>query len=224
MQPALSILQLDTTFPRIPGDVACKETYTQPVEILRIRAASVAGIVRADPAHIDITPFGEALKRAEAELVVTSCGFLSFWQDHLVGLADKRFISSALTQLPALASEHSPDALMILTFDAAKLGSSHLRGHPEYLKSCVGLRTSDHLRGVIAHDQQDLDLVRAEAELLGLVKESLLSHHRAILLECTNLPPYAPAIRRATGLPVFDILTAVEAMRPGLVAPEFLSG
>jgi hypothetical protein len=27
------------------------------------------------------------------------------------------------------------------------------------------------------------------------------------VLECTNLPPYAGALRRATGLPVHDILT-----------------
>ena len=30
---------------------------------------------------------------------------------------------------------------------------------------------------------------------------------RAILLECTELPPYSDAIRHATGLPVFDAIT-----------------
>ena len=29
----------------------------------------------------------------------------------------------------------------------------------------------------------------------------------AFVLECTNMPPYAHAIRLATGLPVFDIVT-----------------
>ncbi len=31
----------------------------------------------------------------------------------------------------------------------------------------------------------------------------------AIVLECTEMPPYADAIRRATGLPVFDPLDMV---------------
>lgn len=33
---------------------------------------------------------------------------------------------------------------------------------------------------------------------------------KAILLECGNLPPYANAIRNATGLPVFSILDAAK--------------
>jgi len=34
---------------------------------------------------------------------------------------------------------------------------------------------------------------------------------RAIVLECTNLPPYADAVRDATGLPVHDITTLVRS-------------
>ena len=33
---------------------------------------------------------------------------------------------------------------------------------------------------------------------------------RAVLLECTELPPYADAIREATGLAVFDAITLVD--------------
>ena len=31
---------------------------------------------------------------------------------------------------------------------------------------------------------------------------------RAILMECTELPPYSDAVRAATGLPVYDAITA----------------
>jgi Asp/Glu/hydantoin racemase len=34
---------------------------------------------------------------------------------------------------------------------------------------------------------------------------------RAIVLECTNMPPYADAVRAATGLPVHDITTLVRS-------------
>merc|ERR1712070_898938 len=33
---------------------------------------------------------------------------------------------------------------------------------------------------------------------------------RAILLECTELPPYADALRQATGLPVWDAITCAD--------------
>jgi Asp/Glu/hydantoin racemase len=40
----------------------------------------------------------------------------------------------------------------------------------------------------------------------------------AIVLECTNMPPYADDIRRATGLPVFDIVSLVTLAHGALVA------
>ena len=43
----------------------------------------------------------------------------------------------------------------------------------------------------------------------------------AVLLECTNMPPYRPALARALGLPVYDILTVLADRMPGIVAwPE----
>ena len=46
----------------------------------------------------------------------------------------------------------------------------------------------------------------------GIVKKALESikkfpKTRAILMECTELPPYSDAVRHATGLPVFDAIT-----------------
>ena len=40
--------------------------------------------------------------------------------------------------------------------------------------------------------------------------QRLIARHpevAAIVLECTNMPPYADAVRAATGLPVHDITT-----------------
>ena len=43
----------------------------------------------------------------------------------------------------------------------------------------------------------------------------------AIVLECTNMPPYAAAIRDATRLPVFDITTLVRMVYAALVPPVY---
>jgi hypothetical protein len=47
--PAVTVLQLDTSFPRIPGDVACPQTYLGEVEVIRIAQASVAQTPCAAP-------------------------------------------------------------------------------------------------------------------------------------------------------------------------------
>ncbi|MER8779287.1 hypothetical protein [Mesorhizobium sp. M0977] len=43
----------------------------------------------------------------------------------------------------------------------------------------------------------------------------------AILLECSELPPYAAAVQRATGLPVFDFTSMVEFFADGLTRKPF---
>lgn len=38
----------------------------------------------------------------------------------------------------------------------------------------------------------------------------------ALVIECTDLAPYAPAIQELTGLPVFDIVTLTEMLHRAL--------
>ena len=47
------------------------------------------------------------------------------------------------------------------------------------------------------------------------------THLGAIVLECTNMVPYAPDISVATGLPVYSIHTLVRWMHMGLCPPRF---
>ncbi|MEO6749516.1 MAG: aspartate/glutamate racemase family protein, partial [Casimicrobiaceae bacterium] len=43
----------------------------------------------------------------------------------------------------------------------------------------------------------------------------------AIVLECTNMPPYAAAVQRATGLPVYDIYSMINWFHAGLRPRRF---
>ena len=57
MAPSVTVLQLDTDFPRVAGDVGCEQTYLDDIQIIRIPNATVGQIVSADPAAIPIAPF-----------------------------------------------------------------------------------------------------------------------------------------------------------------------
>ena len=221
MRPELSVLQLETAFARIPGDVACPETYTRPVEIQPVAGARVAGIVRADPAVIDIAPFEAALEAARGAVVATSCGFLSYWQAHLQARTARPVVSSALCALPGLAARYAPEAVLIVTFDADCLGPAHLQGQGAFVRSVVGLPEGSVLRGAI-RDGGGFDPAEVAREVVSLVGAHVTDRTAHILLECTNLPPYAAALRAAFGLPVTSILTLIETHAPGLVDPRFL--
>jgi Asp/Glu/hydantoin racemase len=54
--------------------------------------------------------------------------------------------------------------------------------------------------------------------------ERLIGKHPdvgAIILECTNMPPYAGTVRQATGLPVFDAVTMVNHAYSALFSKDF---
>lgn len=221
MIPRVTVLQLDTHFPRIAGDVGNETTFARPPQIIRIGGASVARIVTNKPQDIDIAPFEEALAHAEGDIIVTSCGFLSYWQQHLAALTDRPFISSALTGLDSLHKSHRPEALRIVTFNQDALTAAHLGKHTAYAPSIIGLPLGHHLRHVIDDNLSALDEDTASSELTKLLCETQTKAHEHILLECTNLPPYRAAITAATGLPVTDILTCLEAACPKAIAPKF---
>lgn len=216
MRPSLTVLQLDTCFPRVPGDVASAESYVGAVEIIRIPAASVGRIVTGDPGGVDIAPFEEAMRAARGDVIATSCGFLAHWQGHLAALTDRPVIASALIALP-----HQAGSTAVLTFDADKLVAGH-QADLSRADHVIGLDPDMHLRRVISEDLQDLDQVVAARDVAALVAKHVPATTDTLLLECTNLPPYKPAIREVFGGVIVDILTEIERVRPGTVKPRFL--
>lgn len=219
MTPAVTILQLDTDFPRVPGDVGSPDTYLGDIEILRIPNATVGQIVSANPATIPIAPFEAALAQATGDIIVTSCGFLSYWQTHLAAKTEKPFVSSALTALPTLCDTYAAQDIMTVTFDAASLNEAHFG---PYRTDVIGLPSDMHLVDVISQNLRILDDARAVQEIADFIAARRKPNHKHILLECTNLPPYKRAIAARTGLPITDILTCIEALRPKTIEPEFL--
>jgi hypothetical protein len=56
-----------------------------------------------------------------------------------------------------------------------------------------------------------LDVQAAAEQVVGAASALADAHPEvaALVLECTNLPPYASRIQEATGLPVWDAITLV---------------
>lgn len=221
----LTVLQLDTVFPRIKGDVASPETYLEPVKVEKIPQASVARVVTSSPDQNDITPFMTAAAAINSGMGVTSCGFLGYWQDELNRHCPRPFIASALVDLPQWQQHYAPDEMAIITFDESVLSTPLyaplLAG---FSGQVIGLHPHMHLKKVICEDQAELDQQRAEAELIAHL-DALLDFNtiKAMVFECTNLPPYRQAIKSAFKVDIYDILTSIDARAPKLVRPELLA-
>ena len=110
----------------------------------------------------------------------------------------------------------------VLTVNAASLTGEQLEGagiggiYPGHRRA--GRREGVHAG--VARRQLELDVDLARQENLRVARRLIADHPDvgAIVLECTNMPPYAADIQRETGLPVFDIVSLVRMAHDALVA------
>lgn len=199
---------LQTRFPRPVGDVGHPQSWRMPVHYRVVPQAAPARIV----AHTDpqlLAPFIQAAQALVADGVrgiTTSCGFLVRWQAALQAAVDVPVWTSSLLQLPNL------DHPGVLTVDAHSLRADDLRcAGADPSTPVVGLAPGCHLQRVLLEDQPTLDGRMAASDAVQAARSLVQLHPgvRHIVLECTNLPPYAEAIADATGRPVHHLMSFV---------------
>jgi hypothetical protein len=225
VSPLVGVAMLDTQFPRLLGDVGCPQSFDPPALIERVTGATVEQAVVTDGHNAEVIgKFRDAalrLRQQGADIIVTSCGFLSPLQAVLEDAVAVPVISSVLIDLAELREEIGEESpLGILTFDSRKLGSGHLSSM--YGPYCIsGLEDGDELFPVISADRLSLNRDAAKADALTAAKLLMMQSPdvKMIVLECTNLPPYQWAIEEFTGLPVYSILNAVDRRIRMLVDP-----
>jgi hypothetical protein len=109
----------------------------------------------------------------------------------------------------------------VITIHAGRLTPDYLAAAEAAPNTPVeGTETGREITQKLLGDAPDLDLAAAERDVVeaGLRLKARVPGLAAVLLECTNMPPYRAALAAALGLPVFDILTVLEERAPGLVA------
>ena len=225
---SVGILMLDTQFPRIPGDMGNAATFDFPVRYHRVEGASPDRVVRHGqrellPAFIEGARF---LEREGVRAITTNCGFLAKFQPELAAAVSIPVFTSSLMLVPLVHRMLPPDrAVGVLTVDASALKAEHLAGAgiaPDMKVVVAGMETEKEFTRVLLDDLLTLDVDAARAEHLTVARRMLAAHPEvgAIVLECTNMPPYRADIQMATGLSVFDITTLVrmvhEAVKDGL--------
>lgn len=226
---SIGVLMLDTVFPRIPGDIGHAGTFPFPVLYHRVRQAFPSRVIReADPALLDgFIEGARALEAAGVLAVTTSCGFLSMFQRQLAEAVRVPVFTSALMLVPMVARMLGPDRVIgVLTVDSGSLGPRHLAemGITEEIPVVVaGLEKGHAFSPVLLDNELELDVEAARREHVEVARDLLERHPQvgAIVLECTNMPPYAAAIRQATGLPVFDITSLMRMVHAALVPPDY---
>ncbi|MFQ5829326.1 MAG: aspartate/glutamate racemase family protein [Candidatus Methylomirabilia bacterium] len=220
----IGILVLDTRFPRIVGDIGNARTFPFPVVYRRVPMASSDRVVRqGDPALLPAFIEGaQELERDGVKAITTSCGFLAKFQCELAAAVRVPVFTSSLLQVPLVGRMLAPGrAVGILTISAGSLGAEHLLAvgiAPDIPLVIGGTEGEKEFTQAILDDRPELDVETARADVVRAAKRLVDEHPEvgAIVLGCTNMPPYRADIQQATGLPIFDVVTLVSAVHSAL--------
>jgi hypothetical protein len=223
----LGILMLQARFARIPGDMGNAGTWPFPVLYRVVKGASPERVVLRGADGL-LEAFLEAaaeLVDQGAEAITTNCGFLSLFQAELAAHVRVPVAASSLMQVPWVQAMLPPGLRVgVLTVSAGSLTPAHLRAAGVPLDTpIVGTEGGrEFFRVLIRAEKDDLDVALAEQDILEAGRElKERGDIGAIVLECTNMPPYANALRAALDVPVFDIYSLITWLHAGLRPRRF---
>jgi len=213
----VGILMLNTRFPRVVGDMGNAATFDFPVRYHRVAGADPDLVVRRGAAGL-LPAFVEGamlLEREGVGALTTNCGFLVKYQRQLAAAVRIPVFTSSLLLVPLVHRMLPPGRRVgIMTVNAASLTPRHLQGAgigADVPIAVTGMETEKEFTRVLLGDEMELDVDAARDEHVRVARRLVADHPDlgAIVLECTNMPPYAADVQRVTGLPVFDIVSLV---------------
>ena len=223
----IGILMLDARFPRIPGDMGNALSWPFPVHYRVVRGASPDRVVRrrAEGLLDAFIAAGRELVADGADGITTNCGFLSLFQAELADALRVPVATSSLMQAPLIQATLPPGKRVgILTVSAETMTAEHLakagvaEGTP-----VMGIEGGTELTRVLLGNEMHLDVEAARRDMVEVARAFTAAHPDlgAILLECTNMVPYAADVRAVTGLPVHSIHNFICWFQSSLAPPRF---
>lgn len=224
---SVGILMLNTRFPRIPGDIGNAATWPFAVQYKVVKAATPDNVVRGDAAPLldAFIDAGRELVELGCDGIATNCGFLVPFQDQMSRALGVPVASSSLLQAGLIRQTLPADqSVGILTISAETLTTAHLDAAGiAHDTPVAGTGATSHFTTHVLGDAAEIDFDQARADNIAAAKQLVRDHPNvgAILLECTNMVPYAVDIRRATGRPVFSIYTYLLWFQAALLPRRF---
>ena len=204
--------------PKPIGHVSQLSSYEYPVVPDIVEGSNFDRILGGDLSLVpNIVEAAKRLQDMGCKAITSSCGYFGRFQQYVADALDVPVYISSVLQIPFVLSGLSEDKkVIVLCYDDSRL-------IPPILDAC-GLTEKDKSRIVIqgmveqpncglfqiCPGHYDVDEARNELVRMAVKMQKENPDAAAIVLECTDMPPHAAAVQKATNLPVFDITTLMD--------------
>jgi len=209
----IGIVAIKLDYPKLPGNVVNASTFDFPILYEEV-AFEIEQLFAGDPSlEHAVVEAAQSLVRRGVRAVVGACGFFAHFQEAVADAVDVPVFMSSLVQAPMiLAGLRRDQKVLVIAADGPSVNAellSHVGATPERLiVANVGDREAFT---PIRWGKTTLDNGALIDDLCELVANQACEHPDigAVLLECSDLPPYSADIQQACGLPVFDFITLI---------------
>ena len=224
---SIGVLSLESYFPKPPGHIKNPSSLPFTLSYEIISGLTVPDLLNV-PSPDMLAPLVAAARRLEArgvKAITGSCGFLALFQPQIARAVTVPVCLSSLLLLPLI---HAMTArpVGVLTASAAALTPEHFAavGAAQVPVEVEGMdQSAEFAQVILRNERQAMDLEQIEADLIIAGQRLIVRAPEvgAILLECTDLPPYAAALQRALARPVFDVITLTNFVHTAVLRQPF---
>ena len=217
----IGILQLWAHLPFFPGNVSNAYTYDFPVKFIEVKGSGIDNVLAGDMSILEnIVDAAGQLEKDGCRAICANCGFFGHYQRLVADRLDIPCYLSAMVQVPwILVGLKSNQKVGIMTankntltpslFEACGIGA-------EMQKRCVvyGAQDEKEFPNILT-GKGGLDYATLGDELSKIADKMVKENPDigAILLECTDMPPYAHRIQAEQNLPVYDAITLIKYVK-----------
>lgn len=222
---AVGIIAVHLIYPKLPGNVANATTYPFPVLYREVNFEIEKLFAGDESIKEEIIQAAKELEQQGVRAIIGACGYFAHFQKEVKEAVDVPVFLSSLCQLPLIKtgiSERKKIAVLAASgdnitnallknvgTDIERLVVENIGGLESFAPIRYGKTTLDN--GKLAKDLCDIVITLQKREPdIG-----------AILLECSDLPPYAKQIQAVTGLPVFDFNTMIDMVYHSVVQKTY---
>lgn len=219
----------DVWYPLLPGNVVNGYTFPFPVRLMPVKGLTAETLFKkADFVKDAVLDACHKLETEGVRAISGACGFFGNYQDIVADQISIPVALSSLVQLnwitPLLKTD---EKIGVLTADKSSFTDALLNscGIPDSVKDRLvvyGMENSDQFSCVIKNFGT-FDVRKACDELVETAEKLVSENEKigAILLECSDMPPFAAEVQRAVNLPVWDFTTLINWLYLGVVRKPF---
>lgn len=218
---SIGVIAIDLVYPKLPGNVVNATTFDYPVLYKKVAFDIEKLFEGASELEQIVVNAARELEAEGVRAIVGACGYFAHFQQQVAAAVNVPVFLSSLCQLPLIKLGLKPDQkIAVFAASAENIQEGILAGVGSSLEDIIVQDVgSMESFAPIRWGKTELDNGKLTHDLACCAADLVAAHPEigAILLECSDLPPYAHAIQAATGLPVFDFITLIDWAHKGVV-------